>query len=78
MEEQEIPVPGAGEVLIEVAAAAVNQIDVAVADGWLREAVGLGGPVGLGWDVSGVVASTAASSTSALRGCTPPRAPKFT
>jgi NADPH:quinone reductase-like Zn-dependent oxidoreductase len=50
------PVLGPGDVRIQVAAAAVNPVDVMVVAGPLRSVVGLPDPVGLGWDVSGTIA----------------------
>jgi NADPH:quinone reductase-like Zn-dependent oxidoreductase len=52
-----IPEPGPRQVRIAVKAAAVNPVDVATRAGWLLDA-GLmvaNGPVGIGWDVAGVV-----------------------
>lgn len=49
------PHPGPGEVVIATTAATVNPIDVRIADGEVREAFGLTGDVGLGWDFSGIV-----------------------
>ncbi|MFI1583038.1 NADP-dependent oxidoreductase [Embleya sp. NPDC020630] len=54
--ETGIPVPGPGEVLVEVRAAGVNPIDTKIRAGgmWLVP------PFTLGWDVSGVVAAVGA------------------
>ena len=49
------PTPGPGELLIEVAAAAVNPADPFVLSGAAHAAFGLSGPVGLGYDLAGVV-----------------------
>ena len=49
------PALGPGDVRIQVAAAAVNPVDVMVVAGPLRQVVGLPDPVGLGWDVSGTI-----------------------
>ncbi|PWH06075.1 alcohol dehydrogenase [Brachybacterium endophyticum] len=49
------PAPGPGEVLIRVGAASVNPADLAVVSGAVREAFGLSGTVGLGWDAAGTV-----------------------
>jgi NADPH2:quinone reductase len=52
-----VPEPGAGQVRIRVQAAAVNPVDVATRAGWLVDG-GLmvaNGPVGIGWDVAGVI-----------------------
>ncbi|MGW2823208.1 NADP-dependent oxidoreductase [Streptomyces sp. NPDC001443] len=50
--ETEVPEPGAGQVRIKVAAAALNPVDAAVRSGVFG---GAGGPIGLGWDVAGTV-----------------------
>jgi NADPH:quinone reductase-like Zn-dependent oxidoreductase len=55
LEEVSPPVLGSADVRIQVAAAAVNPVDVKVLTGPLRAAVGLPDPIGLGWDVSGTV-----------------------
>ena len=55
LDEVAEPAPGASEVRIRVAAAAINPVDVAVVAGPLRTLIGLPDPVGLGWDVSGTV-----------------------
>lgn len=47
-----------GDIRIRVIAAAVNPVDVFLSTPSGREAFGLTGSVGLGWDVSGVVAET--------------------
>ncbi|WP_211754639.1 alcohol dehydrogenase catalytic domain-containing protein [Nocardioides gansuensis] len=52
-----VPVPGPGEVLVEVVAAAVNPVDAFVASGSGHEVFGLPEEVGLGWDVAGRVAA---------------------
>ncbi|UFU06268.1 alcohol dehydrogenase catalytic domain-containing protein [Ruania halotolerans] len=49
------PRAGAGQIVVDLIASAVNPFDLAIASGAAREAVGLTGPVGLGWDVTGVV-----------------------
>ncbi|MFF4342568.1 NADP-dependent oxidoreductase [Kitasatospora sp. NPDC001540] len=49
--EHPLPVPGEGQVRVEVKAAAVNPVDLAMRSG----AFGGQGPVGLGFDVAGVV-----------------------
>ncbi|MEV8506265.1 NADP-dependent oxidoreductase [Actinoplanes sp. NPDC051475] len=59
------PRPGPGQVLIRVAAAAVNRIDLSTRAGRITEA-GLLAPapvVALGWDVAGEVESTGAGVT---------------
>ncbi|MFD7873658.1 NADP-dependent oxidoreductase [Streptomyces sp. NPDC059766] len=50
--ETEVPEPGAGQVRIKVAAAALNPVDAAVRAGVFG---GAGGRIGLGWDVAGTV-----------------------
>lgn len=62
----EVPTPPIGDhdVLVDVAAAAVNPVDVGVVLGPMREIAGLDGVVGLGWDASGIVAAVGASVTS--------------
>ncbi|MGW1611866.1 NADP-dependent oxidoreductase [Streptomyces sp. NPDC002285] len=50
--EREVPEPGAGEVRIKVAAAALNPVDAGLAAGVFG---GAGTDVGLGWDVAGTV-----------------------
>ncbi|OYO06414.1 NADP-dependent oxidoreductase [Enemella evansiae] len=51
------PTPGPGEIVVDVAATAINPADAQVVDGSLRAAFGLPDQVGLGWDVSGVVSA---------------------
>ena len=55
LEDVSPPELGPTDVRIQVAAAAVNPVDVTVLTGPLRAVVGLPDPVGLGWDVSGTV-----------------------
>ena len=55
LEDVSAPDLGPADVRIQVAAAAVNPVDVAVLTGPVRAAVELPDPVGLGWDVSGTV-----------------------
>lgn len=62
------PELGAGDVRIQVAAAAINPVDVMTVAGPLREAVGLPDPVGLGWDVSGTIAETGSEVTGLAPG----------
>jgi NADPH:quinone reductase-like Zn-dependent oxidoreductase len=50
---------GPTDVRIQVAAATVNPVDLAVLTGPLRSLAGLPDPVGLGWDVSGTVSEVA-------------------
>lgn len=47
------PLAGPDDVVVQVIAAAVNPVDQMVAGGAARQAFGLDGAVGLGWDVSG-------------------------
>ncbi|MDR0345324.1 MAG: NADP-dependent oxidoreductase [Nocardiopsaceae bacterium] len=51
--------PGAGEVRVEIAAAAVNPVDLAVADGFFhaRGLINQPAHTGLGWDFAGTVAT---------------------
>ncbi|AXE25304.1 NADP-dependent oxidoreductase [Streptomyces globosus] len=53
--ERDIPQPGRGEILLRVAAAAVNPVDLAVRRGDIPSPVL---PAVVGWDVSGTVAAT--------------------
>ncbi|WP_328977681.1 NADP-dependent oxidoreductase [Streptomyces canus] len=50
--ESELPEPGARQVRIKVAGAALNPVDLGVRAGFFG---GAGKPVGLGWDVAGTV-----------------------
>jgi NADPH:quinone reductase len=50
-----VPEPGAGEVRIKVAAAAVNPVDIATRAGAFAERIGDRPTVGIGWDVAGTV-----------------------
>ena len=54
------PTPGAGEVLVSVAASSVNGHDVIVRSGALRVMTGRRFPLGVGLDFAGVVAATGA------------------
>jgi NADPH:quinone reductase-like Zn-dependent oxidoreductase len=65
VEEVAEPVPGPGQLLIRVAAATVNPVDVATLDGVLTRAglVPERDVLGLGWDVAGVVAATGPGTT---------------
>src|SRR4051812_45741514 len=58
--ERPTPAPGPGEVVIEVAAAAVNPVDHAIRAGHLDHFVQGRVPVGLGWDVAGRVIAVGA------------------
>ncbi|WP_242908436.1 NADP-dependent oxidoreductase [Actinomadura terrae] len=64
----EEPLPGPGQVRVRVAAAGVNPVDVATRSGALADAglmAGFGAdrPVGIGWDVAGVVDAVGAGVT---------------
>ncbi|MFE2213669.1 NADP-dependent oxidoreductase [Streptomyces canus] len=50
--ESELPEPGARQVRIKVAGAALNPVDLGVRAGFFG---GAGKPIGLGWDVAGTV-----------------------
>jgi NADPH:quinone reductase-like Zn-dependent oxidoreductase len=54
------PIPGAGEVLVRVFAAAVNPVDWKIREGYLKSMVPHSFPLTLGWDFSGVVESIGA------------------
>ena len=56
--------PGAGQVLIQTLAAAVNPVDVFIATDAGRGAVNGGERLGLGWDVSGRVVAVGGEVTS--------------
>jgi NADPH:quinone reductase-like Zn-dependent oxidoreductase len=56
VEEVDKPGVGPGEVLVKVAAAAVNPVDWKLREGYLRQQLQLGFPFTLGCDLSGVVA----------------------
>lgn len=49
------PTPGPGQILVRVAASAVNPVDLEVRSGSHARNVGHGFPMVLGWDLSGVV-----------------------
>jgi NADPH:quinone reductase-like Zn-dependent oxidoreductase len=51
-----LPTPGPGQVLIRVAAAAVNPVDIATRAGALAHLMAPQDVIGLGWDVAGTVA----------------------
>ena len=53
--ERPTPLPGRGQVVVAVAAAAVNPVDHAIRAGYLDHFVHGRLPVGLGWDVAGHV-----------------------
>jgi NADPH:quinone reductase-like Zn-dependent oxidoreductase len=58
------PTPAAGQVLIELVAAAVQPIDPFFASEAGRQAFGVSGEVGLGWDLAGRVVATGQDVTS--------------
>lgn len=58
--EREVPEPGAGQVRIKVAAAALNPVDAGLAAGVFG---GAGADVGLGWDVAGTVDAVGAAAS---------------
>jgi NADPH:quinone reductase-like Zn-dependent oxidoreductase len=68
LEEVSPPALGPTDVRIQVAAAAVNPVDVTVLTGPLREVAGLPDPVGLGWDVSGTVTEVGREVTGLAAG----------
>ncbi len=55
----EVPEPGAGQVRVKVAAAALNPVDAGIREGVFG---GTGGAVGLGWDVAGTVDAVGAGA----------------
>lgn len=63
LEEVSPPELGPADVRIQVAAAAVNPVDVGVLTGPVRAAVELPDPIGLGWDVSGTVTQVGSEVT---------------
>lgn len=52
-----MPQPAAGQVRIQVRAAAVNPVDIATRAGWLADSglMAAGREIGIGWDLAGVV-----------------------
>lgn len=58
LEDVPEPVPGPGQVLIEVSASSINPVDVAIRSGWMQAFVPLELPATLGMDVAGVVLAT--------------------
>jgi NADPH:quinone reductase-like Zn-dependent oxidoreductase len=68
IEDVSPPELGPTDVRIQVAAAAVNPVDVMVLTGPLRALAGLPDPVGLGWDVSGTVTEVGSEVTDLRAG----------
>ena len=66
LEEVAVPQPGAGEVLIKVAAAGVNQADVGQRNGHYPNLIDL--PATLGYEVAGTVAATGPGVQSLQKG----------
>ena len=62
------PEPGAGEIRIAVAAAAVNPVDAATRTGYLEHIVRGRLPLGLGWDVAGSIDAIGAGVTGFAAG----------
>ena len=62
------PIPGSGELLIKVHAAAVNPIDGKIRAGSMKEIVPFVLPFIPGWDVSGVVETTGSGVTKFKKG----------
>ena len=54
--ETPAPKPGPGQVLITIAAAAVNPVDAFTRSGGFPDLAELGHDIGIGWDVAGLVA----------------------
>ncbi|WP_426503926.1 NADP-dependent oxidoreductase [Dactylosporangium sp. McL0621] len=57
LDDVPVPVPGDGQVLVEVAGTSFNPSEVGLRNGWLRGVVELSLPYTLGWDLAGTVAS---------------------
>ncbi len=66
--EMQRPTPAPDEVLIKVAAAAVNPVDWKLRAGYVKEIFPLTFPSTLGWDVSGTVEEVGADVTRFKRG----------
>ena len=62
------PTPGAGQVLVELIAAAVQPIDPFFASEAGRQTFGVSGEVGLGWDLAGRVVATGRDVTTVRAG----------
>lgn len=67
-EDVERPTPGAGEVLVQVRAASINPVDLAVRAGYLQNMVPLVLPLTLGVDVAGVVEALGAGVSTVAVG----------
>lgn len=62
--EQPLPIPGPGELVVQIAGAAVNPVDVGVASGRFHALGLIHQPhcTGLGWDFAGTVSDTGAGT----------------
>lgn len=67
-EDAAVPTPGAGEVLVRLAASAVNHIDLFVRQGFLAEMIPLALPAVLGGDGAGTVEAVGSDVTAFARG----------
>lgn len=67
-EDYQEPAPGAGEVLVRVAASSVNPFDFKLRSGFFKDFIPLTFPTILGLDVSGTVESVGAGVTGFARG----------
>jgi NADPH:quinone reductase-like Zn-dependent oxidoreductase len=63
LEEVALPPLGPDDLRVEVVAAGINPVDAFVAAGPGRTVFGLDGPVGLGWDLTGVVREVGSAVT---------------
>jgi NADPH:quinone reductase-like Zn-dependent oxidoreductase len=66
MKLMQIPKPELlpNDVLIEVHAASVNPVDIAIRNGWLQERIQHEFPLVLGWDVAGVITAVGSDVTN--------------
>lgn len=64
----EIPEVGADDVLIKVEAAAVNPVDIAIREGYLRDRLSAEFPMVLGYDASGVIVKAGKNVTDLREG----------
>src|SRR5215471_21617718 len=62
-EEADRPVAGSGQVVVQVAGAAFNPVDVAIRAGFVQQVFPVDFPYIPGFDVAGVVAETGAGVT---------------